>query len=411
MKIRYWVILYTVFMLVVMAALYESLAAITVSERDMVYYNEQMKLVEQELEQMPDRSIVEQNYSCEIIFLTDEDYVTRLNECMQERAVIFDYYVNGEIAGKVAWNEERQSFFDMKKALLGKTAVLWGIILCCGYCLLAVIYIYFIRPFQELQNFSARIAKGNLDIPLPMHKHNFFGAFTESFDIMREELKRAKESEYQANRSKKELIAELSHDIKTPIATIKATCEVLQVKEHNPDTLEKLEVIAAKADTVDHLIENMFHSTLEELKTLKVEATEENSLCLMKMVTELNYYDGIVLTSKVPECLVYIDKLRLEQVINNIIDNSYKYAGTDIAVAFREREDGIEITFCDAGPGMPEEEISLITEKFYRGSNAKGKDGSGLGLYLSKLFMEQMQGGLECYIQDGFAVKLFIKKV
>ena len=52
-----------------------------------------------------------------------------------------------------------------------------------------------------------------------------------------------------------------------------------------------------------------------------------------------------------------------------------------------------------------------ITEKFYRGSNAKGKAGSGLGLYLAKIFMEQMQGGMECYNEEGFVVELFLRKV
>jgi len=83
---------------------------------------------------------------------------------------------------------------------------------------------------------------------------------------MREELKRARESEYEANRSKKELVAELSHDIKTPVATIKAVCEVLCVKEKNQDTLEKVEVIANKAEMIDSLVGNMFHATLENWK-------------------------------------------------------------------------------------------------------------------------------------------------
>ena len=155
-----------------------------------------------------------------------------------------------------------------------------------------------------------------------MEKGNFFGAFTESFDIMREELRRARENEYLANVSKKELVAELSHDIKTPVSAIKAVCEVLEIKAKNADTLEKLGIIAAKADTIDHLAGNMFHATLEELEVLKVEPKEERSTLIPDMFKELKYYGDIRLENEIGECLVWMDKLRMEQVINNIVNNS-----------------------------------------------------------------------------------------
>ena len=60
---------------------------------------------------------------------------------------------------------------------------------------------------------------------------------------------------------------------------------------------------------------------------------------------------------------------------------------------------------------MKEKELPLIIEKFYRGNNAKGKAGSGLGLYLANMFMERMQGGMEYYNENGFVVRLFLRKV
>ena len=61
--------------------------------------------------------------------------------------------------------------------------------------------------------------------------------------------------------------------------------------------------------------------------------------------------------------------------------------------------------------GVPEEDLAFVTEKFFRGTNAEGKQGSGLGLYLAKWFMERQQGGMECYNADGFHVELFVRKV
>ena len=228
---------------------------------------------------------------------------------------------------------------------------------------------------------------------------------------MRQELKRARESEYQANISKKELIAELSHDIKTPVATIKAACEVLQVTEEKEDTLRKIDVIAGKAEMIDNLIGNMFHATMEELEMLKVEPTEESSLLIPKMFQEFKYYGQVVTENDIPECLLYMDKLRLQQVLDNIINNAYKYAGTQVRVNFMENEDGVSIRIRDSGEGVADEELALIKGKFYRGRNTEGKSGSGLGLYLADNFMKQMHGGMECYNDDGFVVELFLSKV
>ncbi|MBR4818598.1 MAG: ATP-binding protein, partial [Clostridiales bacterium] len=112
-------------------------------------------------------------------------------------------------------------------------------------------------------------------------------------------------------------------------------------------------------------------------------------------------------------CLIYADRLRLEQVIDNIAGNSFKYAGTPLEIEFHSDVDNLHVIFMDRGPGVPEEEIPLLTSKFYRGSLASGKDGSGLGLYLAAIFMERMGGGLEVRNREGggFVVEIVLKKV
>ena len=89
-----------------------------------------------------------------------------------------------------------------------------------------------------------------------------FGAFSESFDIMREELKQAREKELAANISKKELVAQLSHDIKTPVSSIKAMSEVLAAKEDRDAVRDKIVAIGAKADQIDSLVSNLFVSAI-----------------------------------------------------------------------------------------------------------------------------------------------------
>lgn len=153
----------------------------------------------------------------------------------------------------------------------------------------AVVYVRFVRPFLKLKGFASHVAAGNLDFPLPIHKKNYFGAFTESFDLMREELKEARQGEYEANRSKKEMVAGLSHDIKTPVSTIKAHCELITLKSREEDTIQKTKIINEKADMIDHLISDMFHATLEDLTVLKINCREEMSTILNDMLGQMNH--------------------------------------------------------------------------------------------------------------------------
>ena len=244
-----------------------------------------------------------------------------------------------------------------------------------------------------------------------MKKKNYFGAFTESFDLMRDELKRAKQGEYEANKSKKELVASLSHDVKTPISTIKAICEVLEIKLKDNENIDKIRTISSKADTVNQLISNMFDSTLEDLQVLRVNATEENSNIIGTILAELNTYERIKFTNEIPQCLIYCDSLRTTQVFDNIIGNAYKYSEGDIFVSYELDKNSLKVTIKDLGKGVSEDELPLLFEKFYRGKNTDKKSGSGLGLYLAKQFMEGMQGSIEAYNNNGFAIELHFKTV
>lgn len=264
-------------------------------------------------------------------------------------------------------------------------------------------------PFRRMKDFARHIAMGNLDFPLPMDKGHVFGAFTESFDIMRDQLKEARRKEAEANRSKKELVASLSHDIKTPVASIKLTSELLLVTETKAPVKERLQTIYQKSDQIDHLITNMLQASLEELGELTVTLSEISSHSLETMIRDADYCRKIQ-PFTLPGCILLIDPFRLEQVIGNILNNSYKYADTAITVASQLTEDGLRLEFMDYGKGVPDEELPSLFGKYYRGSDSDKKaDGSGLGLYISKNLIERMGGIIECQNRsDGFSVILYL---
>lgn len=409
MKIRYFVLCHIAVTVCFLVYMISTFLNTEYQGRDTLYYNEKLQILSECVEKQG-RSRAEEAAGCRLLFFTDEDYKGQMNELLRSGAVILDYYEKGEIVGKAAWNDNAALWEQEQHALFWGSLLFWLVVSAAGYILIFTVWVRFVRPFVRLKAFASQIAKGNLDFSLPMEKRNTFGAFTESFDIMREELKRAKENEYRANKSKKELTAGLSHDMKTPLATIKAACEVIQVKEKNPDTLEKVAVIASKAKMMEKLADNMLKATLEELEVLRVEPAEEGSPVITEMFGGLRCYGKITLLNQIPECLVLIDRIRMSQVIDNIVNNAFKYAGGAVTVSFKEADGGLYILIRDEGQGVPEEELALLCEKFYRGSNAQGKEGAGLGLYLAKMFMERMGGGMECGNDKGFCVKLYVRK-
>lgn len=298
--------------------------------------------------------------------------------------------------------------------VLRKKLITANVVIMSIFLTIAVLYGLYvkrtiIKPFNEMEDFAHHVALGNLDTPITLQKNNIFGAFTESFDIMREELRRSRESEEKLKKKEKELIASLSHDLKTPITGIKLLCELLTLKVKDEYISGKIDNINQKAEQINILVSDLLASSLEELGQMTVNCHDERSDLLHELVS-LNDTRSLTVESDIPECMINVDKVRLSQVISNIISNSYKYAGTKIDVNYCIRNTALEMSLRDYGPGVPEDEIGLITNKYYRSkSSSVGKDGSGLGLYIASILMNKMNGDLICSNRDkGLDITLYI---
>ncbi len=282
-----------------------------------------------------------------------------------------------------------------------------------------------ITPFKKMQSFAGRVAEGRLDEPLEMDRDNLFGAFSESFDIMREELSASKQRELELQKKERELVASLSHDLKTPVTGIKLAAELLQmrfaVKAENAGTdivfdkdetnsmNEGIEGILQKTDQINALVSDLFTATLDDLGEFKVSCRDEDSGVLSDIVRACDDKHYVIM-SELPQVIINIDRKRMAQVIGNIISNSYKYADTPIDICFSVSERFLEMRIQDHGQGVPADEIELITNKFYRGKAwaDSDRDGNGLGLYIAKMLMKKMNGDLIAESTDGLAVTLII---
>ena len=258
------------------------------------------------------------------------------------------------------------------------------------------VYLKILRPFDQMKEYAAEIAKGNFDVGLPVERSNYFGAFTWAFDCMRKEITRSRAAEREVVENNKTVIATLSHDIKTPIASIRAYAEGLEANlDTTPERRAKyISVIMRKCDEVTKLTDDLFLHSLSDLDKLQMQPEEFEAVpFLEETIREISAEQQDVDFEK-PDFspVISADKKRVTQVVENLINNSRKYAKTKIRVFLAEADGMLEIHFTDEGPGIPDEDMPFITDKFYRGRNRGEENGSGLGLYIVKYIAEQSGG-------------------
>ena len=279
-----------------------------------------------------------------------------------------------------------------------------GIVMCAltiFFMAMVFLYVYIniLRPFDKMKDYASEIAKGNFDLPLNYERSNYFGAFTWAFDSMRKEITRSRMAEREAIENNKTVIATLSHDIKTPITSIRAYVEGL---EENLDTSEErrsryLEVIMRKCDEVTALTNDLFLHSLSDLNMLRMQPEEFELVPFLKQsISEIAAeHEDVLFRKSDISPVINADKKRINQIVENLINNSRKYAKTNITVSLTQLDDTVSIHFRDKGSGIPDEDMPFITEKFYRGKNVGDENGSGLGLYIVKYIAEQSGGSLE----------------
>ncbi len=294
--------------------------------------------------------------------------------------------------------------------------ILAGIGIIFTAAVFCYIYAAILRPFDKMKAFAGRVAQGDMNVPLEYERSNYFGDFTWAFDSMRREITRSRASEKETIENNKTVIATLSHDIKTPIASIRAYAEGL---EANLDRsverkTEYLRVLMRKCDEVSKLTNDLFLHSISDLDKLKI-SEKEFELCgfIEECAGELSAeHHDIALRLSGERIWVRADRNRLLQVCENLVNNSRKYAKSGIEIWVVPRAGFGEVHFKDHGAGIPDEDMPFICDKFYRGRNCGEEQGSGLGLYIVKYILERMGGKLLLHNDaDGLEAVVYLRLV
>ena len=310
--------------------------------------------------------------------------------------VVYDISV-GESA-----NSQTQVRLIAKDLLLTATVILVFTALSIGLW----IYRSIATPLVKLKKATQNIKEGNLDFVLDVEGDDEFSELCRDFEEMRKRLKESAEEKVLLDKENKELISNISHDLKTPITAVKGYVE--GIMDGVADTPEKMDryvkTIYNKTNEMDHLINELnFYSKIDTnripytFSKLNVEdyfgdCAEEVGLELETRGIELvyaNYVESGV--------LVIADGEQIRRVIHNIISNAIKYMDKPkgiIQIRVKDVGDFIQVEIEDNGKGIAAKDIAYIFDRFYRTdvSRNSSKGGSGIGLSIVKKILEDHGG-------------------
>ncbi len=282
-----------------------------------------------------------------------------------------------------------------------------GLWIVCGLGVIivnvSIIYTWvsIIKPFHKLEAYTEKLAAGEFDVSLDYERSNYFGKFTWAFDSMRREIIKARSCEREAMENNKTVIASLSHDLKTPVASISAYSEALVngLYSSTEEMYSYLDVISKKCEEIAKITGDMITHSIGELGALKMNPTSFDLAQLIeKTVRESSVNGDIKFEKPMFPVAVCADKNRFSQLIGNLIGNAQKYAGGKMDISITKQNDLFSVHFRDYGQGIPSGDLPFVFDKFYRGSNTSDKSGSGLGLYIVK-YIAQQSGG-DAFIEN-----------
>lgn len=283
------------------------------------------------------------------------------------------------------------------------------------------IYRSMAAPLAKLKKATYNIKEGNLDFVLDVEGTDEFSELCQDFEDMRRRLKESAEERVRMDKENKELISNISHDLKTPMTAIKGYVE--GIMDGIADTPEKMEryirTIYNKTNEMDHLINELtFYSKIDTnripytFSKLNVEdyfndCAEELSVEMETRNIELVYANYV--DSKVQ---IIADGEQIRRVIHNIISNSIKYMDKPkgiIQIRVKDVGDFIQVEIEDNGKGIAAKDLTNIFDRFYRTdvSRNSSKGGSGIGLSIVKKIMDDHGGKVWATSREGIGTIMY----
>ncbi|WP_019639614.1 HAMP domain-containing sensor histidine kinase [Paenibacillus fonticola] len=262
---------------------------------------------------------------------------------------------------------------------------------------------HFISPVVQLKHHAEAILKGNYEQKTTYASLNEMGELYAMFDQMRMEIMYLSMQRIKQERDQKELITSISHEIKTPITTVKAYIDsILEGVCSEPDTmLEYVGIMRTHTDKMARLVEDLLLHALQDLGQITVEPCEQYSReILQRILTPIGHYVRTneltyIEPQEIPNVLISIDAVRIEQVISNLVSNALKHSspGDSVRIDVKLEAEMLKIIIADTGSGIRPQDMPFIFERYFRGHPVDAaQTGTGLGLSICKTIIEAHGG-------------------
>lgn len=265
-----------------------------------------------------------------------------------------------------------------------------------------------LNPLAALHESSRRILKGDFSYEIKYDYDTEIGLFCHDFEAMRDELMFSKQKELSIKVNEKELLACLSHDIKTPLTAIHGYVSGIKdgIVKDRAGIENYCTIILNRIKMLTKLLEDILEHSKAELNKMDIVLSEFYSDDFFKDIIEDLSVEvkskglHFAAPDKIPALLLNGDKKRLSQVMYNLVSNSIKYSkeqGT-ISIYFENTIDYLKIYIKDTGIGISSADIPYIFNKFYRAEKCRSQSipGSGLGLSISKYIVDAHGGFINC---------------
>lgn len=249
-----------------------------------------------------------------------------------------------------------------------------------------------------------RVASGNLNTRILVREEGLMAELACNFNKVIERLQQTDENQIVAEESRRKLMSNISHDIRTPLTSIIGYVDALKdgVATNEEERLEYIQIISEKSKKLKHLIDEIFNMAKLDSDDMAMDfqvhdVAEIIRESIIEFLPELNK-QGIELKVDILEekSLIYCDRLSIDRILNNIIKNSMQYGGREkvIGIELVSLENEYLINIWDKGPGIEEEHIPFIFERLYIKDKARKKNlgSSGLGLAIVKKLLEKHGG-------------------
>ena len=282
-------------------------------------------------------------------------------------------------------------------------------------------------PINNLSVAAKKISDGDLEYSIASNKKDELGELSNTFESMRIKLKDAKSAQQQYEENRRELIASISHDLKTPLTSIKGYVKGIQDGVANtPEKLERyIETIDKTTNDMDVLIDELFLYSKLDLQQIpfqleKVDLYDFYADFIDELAFDLNNDNGnaTLVASKEQSYIVNADRDKLKRVVTNIIQNSLKYmdkSNKKIQVRLSSSTDHVIVEIKDNGSGISKKDIPFLFESFYRTDTSRNSStgGSGLGLSIVKKIIDAHGGTVwaDSILSQGTSIYFKLKKV